>query len=197
MQSSNGGRSVYQSLKKVKIEQRVFLYIDESACYLLPLLAHSWAPRGQTPVVVEQAGRQHLSLIAAVAPNGRMYVAGQDQPFTGEDIVWFLKKLCERYRKRNLLVVWDGAAIHRCEAVRVLLRKKPDRIHLERLPAYSPELNPVELLWSQLKSSLKNRAFLNLEQLTEAVLQQIALLEKDTKLIRACFRKKEIGFIIN
>lgn len=197
MQSSNGGRSVYQSLKKAKIEQRVILYLDESACYLLPLLAHTWAPSGQTPILKEQAGRQHLSLIAAVAPNGRLYVAGQDQPFTGEDIVWFLKKLCGRYRKRDLLIIWDGAAIHRCEAVKALLKNKPGRIHLERLPAYSPELNPVELLWSQLKGKMKNQVFINLEQLTEVVLQQIALIEKEPKLIRAYFRKREIGFIIN
>lgn len=82
--------------------------MDESACYLLPLLAHTWAPRGQTPVLLEQAGRDHLSLIAAIAPNGRIYVGGQDRAFTGEDIVWFLSKLCSRYRKRDLLVVWPG-----------------------------------------------------------------------------------------
>ena len=50
-----------RELKKAKAEQRVVLYIDESACYLLPLLAHTWAPTGQTPVVVERAGREHLT----------------------------------------------------------------------------------------------------------------------------------------
>ncbi|WP_220472634.1 hypothetical protein [Spirosoma foliorum] len=74
-------------LKKAKEEGRVLLYVDESACYLLLLLANTWAPCGQTPVFIEQAGRVHLSLIAAIAPNGRLYVAGQDQPFTSEDIV--------------------------------------------------------------------------------------------------------------
>ena len=171
------------------------MYVDESACYLLPLLGHTWAPCGQTPVVVEQAGRVHLSLIAAIAPNGRLYVAGQDQSFTSEDIVWFLNKLCSRYRKRNLLVIWDGAAIHRSETVKALLRAKPGRIHLERLPAYSPELNPVELVWSQLKRSLKNQVFTSLEELGVGVLEQIMLLEKDPKLLQAFFRKKEIGFI--
>lgn len=173
----------------------MLLYIDESACYLLPLLAHTWAPCGQTPVVVEQAGRAHLSLIAAMAPNGRLYIAGQDQAFTSEDIVWFLNKLCGRYRKRDLIVIWDGASIHRSETVKTLLRNKPGRIHLERLPAYSPELNPVELIWSQLKRSLKNRVFTNLEELAMAVLEQIKLLEKDAKLVQAFFRKKEVGFI--
>ena len=83
----------------------MILYVDESAFYLLPLLAHTWAPRG---VLVEQAGRDHLSVIAAIAPNGRIYVAGQDQAFNGEDIVWFLTKLCGRYRKRDLLIIWPG-----------------------------------------------------------------------------------------
>lgn len=59
-------------------------------------------------MVVEQAGRAHLSLIAAIAPNGRLYLAGQDSPFTGEDMVWFINKLCGRYRKRNLLLIWQG-----------------------------------------------------------------------------------------
>ena len=101
------------------------MYVDEAACYLLPLLAHTWAPCGQTPVVIEQAGRAHLSLIAAIAPNGRLYLAGQDHPFSSEDIVWFLGKLCQRYRKRDLLLIWDGAAIHRSQAVKAQLSRKP------------------------------------------------------------------------
>ena len=170
------------------------MYVDESACYLLPMLDLTWAPRGQTPVLLEQAGREHLSLIAAIAPNGRIYVAGQDQSFSGEDIVWFLDKLCSRYRKRNLLIIWDGASIHRSEAVKSFLKERPGRIHLERLPAYSPELNPTELVWNQIKQRLKNQVFLSLEDLTLAVLEQISLLEKDRKLVQVFFHKKEVAF---
>jgi len=172
----------------------VLVYIDESACYLLPLLSQTWAPRGQTPVLLEQAGRSHLSLIAAIAPNGRLYVSGQDQAFCSEDVLRFLAYLCRRYRKRNLLVIWDGAAIHRSQAVRDWLTKRPGRVHLERLPAYSPELNPVELLWSQLKRSLANQVFNNLGQLTEAVLIQLDMLQACPKLITSLFRKKDISF---
>lgn len=169
--------------------------MDESACYLLPLVTQTWTPCGRTPVLIEQASRAHLSLIAAIALNGRIYVAGQDSPFTGEDIVWFLTKLCRRYRKRDLVVIWDGAAIHRSEAVKQLLHKRPGRIHLECLPAYSPELNPVELVWIQLKGSLKNQVFTRLDELTVAVLEQVKRFENDPKLVKACFNKKEIGFI--
>lgn len=158
------------------------------------MLGLTWAPRGQTPVLVEQAGRDHLSLIAAIAPNGRIYVAGQDHSFNGDDIVWFLGKLCSRYRKRDLLIIWDGASIHSGEAVKTFLRERPDRIHLERLPAYSPELNPTELVWNQIKQRLKNRVFLSLGDLTIAVLEQIGLLEKDRKRIQVFFQKKEVAF---
>ncbi|MFD2574685.1 IS630 family transposase [Spirosoma soli] len=182
------------NLKKAQTEGRVILYVDESAFYLLPMLGLTWAPRGQTPILMEQAGRDHLSLIAAIAPNGRIYVAGQDQAFTGEDIVWFLTKLCSRYRKRDLLIIWDGASIHNSETVKAFLSERPGRVHLERLPGYSPELNPTELVWNQVKQRLKNQVFLTLEELTVIVLEQINLLEKNRKLIQVFFRKKEVAF---
>lgn len=191
----NGESNAYRNSKKAKDEGRVILYVDESACYLLPWVAHTWAPCGKTPVLVEQAGRTHLSLIAAIAPDGRIYIAGQDQAFTGEDIVWFLSQLCRRYRKRDLLIIWDGAAIHRSKAVKQFLRERPGRIHLERLPAYSPELNPVELVWSQLKGNLKNRVFPSLEELTIAVLEQAERLENEPELVKAFFNKVEVAFI--
>lgn len=159
------------------------------------MLGLTWAPRGQTPILVEQAGREHLNLIVAIAPNGRIYLAGQDTAFTNEDIAWFLAKLCSRYRKRDLLVIWDGASIHSGDGIRALLKARPGRIHLERLPAYSPELNPAELVWNHLKQGLKNRVFVSLEDLAEAVLEQISVLEKAPRLVQAFFRKKEIGFI--
>jgi len=142
-----GERNGYRPSKKAKAEGRAILYVDESACYLLPFVAHSWAPGGQTPLLVEQAGREHLSLIAAISPTGRLYLAGQDQPFDSEDIGWFLGKLCWHYRRQNVLVIWDGAAIHRSQTVRNWLHRRPGRVQLERLPAYSPMLNPVELVW--------------------------------------------------
>jgi transposase len=65
---------------------------------------------------------------------------------------------------------------------------------LERLPAYSPILNPVELVWSQLKRSLKNQLFTSLESLQAAVVDQIDFLQADRKRIQCFFRKKEVAF---
>lgn len=187
-------RPLTRSEKKAQTEGRVIVYIDEAACYLLPLLGLTWAPIGQTPLLLEQAGRSHLSLIAAIAPNGRVYVSGQDAAFSSEDVLAFLAYLCRRYRKRNLLVIWDGAMIHRSQRVKDWLSQRAGRIHLERLPAYSPELNPVELLWSGLKRSLQNRVFTRLEELAQAVQAHFAQLRAQGHLVIAFFRKKEVAF---
>lgn len=89
----------------------MILYVDESACYLLPMLGLSWSPPSQTPVLLAQAGRDHLSLIAAIAPNGRIYVGGQPHSFRGEAIVWFLDKQCSRYGQGDMLILWP---VRRC-----------------------------------------------------------------------------------
>ena len=78
--------------------------------------------------------------------------------------------------------------------MKAFLKERPGRVHLERLPAYSPELNPTELVWNQLKQRLKNQVFLCLDDLTVAVLGQISLFEQDPKLIQMFFRKKEVAF---
>ena len=92
-----------------------------------------------------------------MAPNGQLYVSGQNKAFDSEGVIGFLEYLCRRYRRKDLIVVWDGATIHRSQVVKDFLSRKKGRVYLVALPGYSPELNPVELLWSQLKRELKNQ----------------------------------------
>lgn len=163
----------------------------------MPFLCRTWAPRGQTPVIEEKAGKEHLSLIAALAPNGRLYLSGQDKSFDSDGVIGFLEYLCRRYRKKDLIVIWDGATIHRSQAIKDFLKSKPGRIHLVALPGYSPELNPVELLWNQLKKELKNQVFLDLKDLAKAVVGEVEEIRCDVELLISFFHKKEIAFFTN
>ncbi|WP_229599749.1 IS630 family transposase [Runella slithyformis] len=181
-------------IKKAEDENRAIVYIDESGFYLLPLVCRTWAPKGKTPIIEEKAGKEHLSLIAAMAPNGRLYVGGQDKAYNSEGVVDFLEYLCRRYRSKDLIVIWDGATIHRSQAIKDFLARKKGRVHLVALPGYSPELNPVELLWSQLKRELKNRVFLDLTDLAEVLKEKIEEVRKDTELLVSFFKKKEVAF---
>ena len=53
----------------------------------------------------------------------------------------------KRQVRRKILLVWDRLGVHRSKAVRVWFKAQGDRFVVEELPAYAPELNPVEYLW--------------------------------------------------
>ena len=67
-----------------------------------------------------------------------------------EEVVQFLKALKAHFR-RPLLILWDGAKPHRSRLVRDYVDSTDGQIVIARLPAYAPELNPVEYLWAWLK----------------------------------------------
>lgn len=118
------------------------MFVDEAGFYLLPMVVRTYAPRGQTPVLKVKLTRDHLSAIGGLTPEGRLFMRIQDHSYKGPDVVRFLQMLLRKV-PGNLLVIWDGATIHRCQAVKDFLAKGgAKRIHLERLPAYAPELNP-------------------------------------------------------
>src|SRR4051812_9188617 len=62
------------------------------------------------------------------------------------DFLWYLL----RHLRGHVIVVWDGASIHDPRSLSEFCRQYP-RLHLERLPAYAPQLNPIEAAWHALK----------------------------------------------
>jgi transposase len=67
------------------------------------------------------------------------------------DVVAFLEHL-RREVPGRMVMIWDGSPIHRSHTIKEFLASGASpRLHLERLPAYAPELNPGEGLWQQLK----------------------------------------------
>ena len=171
------------------------LFSDECGVYLLPMLRQTWAPKGQTPILHEHCGYEHLSIAAAISSCGNLVFWCRKSSFKGFECAVFLDYTAFCYRNRGLILIWDGATIHKSKEVKELLAEKPSKIHLELLPGYSPELNPIELLWAYLKKKMANDIFLTLDQLFEAVYHELSQIKKNRKLIRAFFKKKSIGWL--
>ena len=110
--------------------------------------------------------RDHLSAISAVSPEGKWYFHGQDQALNAVDVVAFLEHLLREVPGR-LLILWDGAPIHRSHLIKAFLAQgAAHRLSLERLPAYAPELHRGEGLWGHLKGlELRNVCCLSLPHL--------------------------------
>jgi hypothetical protein len=86
--------------------------------------------------------RDHLSAISAISPEGKLYFHSQDCALNSADVVAFLEHLLREVPGR-MVIIWDGAPIHRSQTIKEFLTNgAAHRLHLERLPAYAPELNP-------------------------------------------------------
>jgi transposase len=138
-------------------EPRTVLFVDESAFSLLPGVVRTYAPKGQTPTLRVPLTRDHLSVISAITPDGQLFLYVQEDPIRSDAVVQFLRPLLHQVPGR-LLVIWDGAPIHRSQTVQAFLAGgAARRLHLARLPAYAPELNPDEGIWRYLKyAELRN-----------------------------------------
>lgn len=144
---------------------------------------------GQTPILRAPLSYDHLSVISAITPDGRLFTHVQETAFRGPAIVAFLRHLLRQVRGK-LLVIWDGASIHHCQPVKDFLAAgAAKRLHLERLPAYAPDLNPDEGVWSLLKrGELKNRCCHDLQELRWELGLAIRRLRRRPQALTACFR---------
>ena len=71
-------------------------------------------------------------------------------------VLKFLHDLKKEMAGRKLLLFWDGLAAHRAKIVSQFILENRKWLSTERFPAYAPELNPVEYLWSSLKKHAGN-----------------------------------------
>jgi transposase len=151
--------------EKARRERRALVFVDESGFYLLPGVVKTYAPKGRTPIVDEWQTRDHLSVMGSVTPQGKVYSLVRPTSLNGLHTIEFLVHL-GRLGADRLLVVWDGSPIHRRAEVKAFVAEAGGAIHLEPLPPYAPDLNPVEWLWRQLKEvEMRNLTCLDLEQL--------------------------------
>lgn len=111
----------------------------------------------------------------------------------GAQIVTFLKHLMRHVRGR-LLIVWDRLAAHRSALVRDFIASRRGRIKVELLPAYAPELNPVEYLWGYWKQhELANLCADDLWQLSAEARCAIRRMRRRPRLIVAFWKQAELS----
>src|SRR5205814_3389655 len=120
-------------------------------------VVRTWAPRGVTPVLHAPLTCDHLSVISGITPAGQLLFQMRERSLRGADVMRFLQHLL-RHIPGQLLVIWDGAPIHRAQVVKDFLKRgAAKRFHLERLPGYAPDLKAQEGVWNLLKRrELKN-----------------------------------------
>jgi putative transposase len=186
--------------KKVEADHAHLVLIDESGLFLNPLVRRTWALRGRTPVIGGDGGRRKkVSVIGAVSVSpaarrlGLYFATLPDGFFTAGAVVEFLRDLL-RHLRGKVVVVWDGGGNHKGPAIRAFLRRNT-RLTLERLPAYAPDRNPVEAVWSWLKyGQLANFVPDGVSDLDDEVIDRLLELEADPGLLRVLWERSDLPF---
>lgn len=155
-------------------------------------MRRTWALSGQTPVLDQWARRDRISAIAALALSPkrrrvRLFFRLLDHNARAEDFVWFLNDL-RLEMDRKLHVVWDNLGAHR-KAENFFAATACRWIRFHRLPPYSPELNPVEHVWSTGKwGCLANDPPDDVRQLRTGLEAELSRQSREQQLLRAHFR---------
>lgn len=144
-----------------------FYFQDEARFGQQGTITNVWARKGSRPTVVRQTEYEYLWVLGAVCPEtGR--AEGLLSPRLNTEVVnAFLREFSKTLADdEHAVMIWDGAGFHTGHQLQV-----PANITLVQLPAYSPELNPVENLWHYLKSHhWSNRIYADYEALEEAAI---------------------------
>lgn len=162
--------------KKNAARQHAWIFFqDESGISEQPPVRRTWAPKGETPVLTHSFNWHKASVSAAIGyrwdgRRSRLISQTIDGSYNAERLVTFLDELKRRMRGQKVILIWDGLPAHRSRQMNDYLRRQRDWLRVERLPGYAPDLNPVEMLWANVKGSeLANRCAGHLGEVVEAL----------------------------
>lgn len=144
--------------KNARRRRAWIVFQDESGVSQRPPVRRTWAPRGETPVLIHAFNWKKLSVAIAVAfrwdfERNRLYFETRPGSYNDVTLIEFLTDLKRELRGRRVILVWDGLPSHKSRAMQAYLQTQRSWLTLERLPGYAPELNPAELVWGNVKGA--------------------------------------------
>ncbi len=149
----------------LNVDQLVF--IDEAGIDTAESRRYGWAPKGETPVIERPSGGRRLNMLGAISSDGRTALRRHHGPVTGTTFLEFLRQdLAPSLRPGDVLIM-DRASIHRVKPVAAFLSEIGVTVML--LPAYSPELNPIEMSWAWVKKLVRDQPARAIEALDRLV----------------------------
>jgi len=155
------------------------MFQDEGRFGRLSDPRHCWSPPGIRPEVGTQVVRESTFAFAAVSPHDGMLDSLILPEVNAEMMSLFLAEVAARHAEEWIVMVMDQAGWHIAKALKI-----PDHMRVIWLPPYSPQCNPVEHLWDEIREKwFPNRVFPSLQAVENTLVEALATLEKDKQRI--------------
>ena len=155
----------------------------------------TWAPVGQTPVVKTTGARHAVNLVSAVTANGQLRFACYAGRFTAATFLDFCTRLLRDAPGPVFLVV-DGHPTHKAKKVQRFVASTQGRLRIFTLPGYSPELNPDEWVWKNVKADRVGRAGIaSSDDLKAKAFSALRRLQRMPHVVRGFFADPNLRYI--
>lgn len=155
----------------------------------------TWAPVGRTPVVANTGARYSINMLSAVSAQGALRFMLHDGTVNAAVFIEFCKRLLNDAPGPVFLVV-DGHPSHRAKAVTTFVTSTDGRLRLFFLPGYSPQLNPDEWVWKNVKHDrIGKTGVTSKDDLKTKATGALRRLQKLPALVRGFFRDPNLTYI--
>jgi transposase len=153
----------------------LLLFGDEASFAQWGSLGYTWAPRGQQPLVKTGGKRKGYKVFGLIDyVSGRLFWSGHTGRFNAASYCAFLAGVLQQTTE-PIILIQDGARYHTAAKTHAFFAKHAERLRVEQLPSYSPDYNPIEHLWRNIKRQhTHNRYFPEFSDLTTAVEMALA-----------------------
>jgi transposase len=154
----------------------------------------TWAPKGQTPVLRTTGARFGLNILSAISARGDLRFMLRKGTVNGDVFITFLKRLVYGAKSSIYLIV-DGHPSHKTKKVKKFVAGMKGKLELVILPGYSPEINPDEFVWNELKThGLSRMTVTDPDDLTRKVLSLLRQLQRNPKKVASFFQAKDTQY---
>jgi transposase len=150
------------------------IFVDETGSHIDLARTYAWAPRGQRAYAAKPRNRgQALTLIGALGVDGLVATMTVTGGTDGEAFRSYVEQVLVPQLRSGHVVLMDNLKAHKVPGIREAIEAA--HATLRYLPAYSPDLSPIELCWSKVKTILRTRAARTREALDLAWTDALAL----------------------
>jgi transposase len=155
----------------------------------------TWAPVGQTPIVRGTGNRESINMISAISMRGKIHFSFVDGNINAVSFIDYLKKLMHDIPGPIFLIA-DGHGAHTAKITQEFVAGTEGRLNLFFLPPYSPELNPDEWVWKNVKHDwIGKMASRNAAEMRNGITKAVSRLQSAAQFVLSFFRDPDLAYI--
>ena len=181
--------------KKAEKEGATILFEDEAGIAASYHVGTTWGMRGKTPQVELNGARYRISMLGAIGADGRLHYELHEGTSTSETFIGFLQAILDETGSK-IFIITDNLSIHNSNKVKEYIASQGEMIEIFYLPTYSPQLTPIEQVWSLVKRAVGKKLTRSKAELKEHMEAELEELKGTPEKVRNMFKEPDCCYIL-